>query len=329
MSPLPNVITAKTPIDQPLPSRQNLAAKLDCPFVALSNPHLSRAEESSKDWLSKYYGQSQIAARSFRSGMSQMMSGFYPYADQEALSLSTDYLSWAFMLDDIADESEIGMGASSLAKLLDGFDQILGGASLASDASPSEKALEDIAKRVKVRWGEDGLEEFRLHNSTYFGAMIWEANNRANSWIPDYPSYAAFRPAAGAVPPFFWLAERANEISLTQNLDQYAKLSSLAGRIICWYNDILSFEKEKARGDLHNLGIVLEYHSQLSVAEALQEAINISNGEVREFSKLAKLLRQQELQLHSAEERYLSILESIMATTLNWTLNSMRYANEA
>lgn len=60
------------------------------------------------------------------------------------------------------------------------------------------------------------------------------------------------RPAAGAVPPFFALVgplERLNLSAAVRAHPQLLELQRLAGGIVCWINDVLSFEKERKLND--------------------------------------------------------------------------------
>lgn len=97
----------------------------------------------------------------------------------------------------------------------------------------------------------------------YFGGVLWEANNRAGKWVPHESSFLMLRPAAGAVPPFFALVEPLEKLSLSaavRAVPQLLELQRLAGGIVCWINDVLSFEKERKLNDVHNLAIVYEVH---------------------------------------------------------------------
>lgn len=308
-----------------IPSRLAVFSSLQCPFQPLSNPHEEQAGVAASAWVRARFGSSR-AERLIAAGMERLTSGFYPTTSLNRLTWATKFLHWAFALDDLVDETAIGRGPREVAGLLERFDEQMQAYTL-PEPSPLEVAFSELLTELHTFVTPLQFQRFRVAMQAYFGAMLWEANNRAHRWIPDLQSYELFRPAAGAVPPFWMLIEPLEGVAM-EDVEQNAGLSEaaeLAGRIVCWYNDVLSYAKEYAAKDVHNLAIVLERHRYLSPTAAFHAAIELCNGEVERFVDVVQ--NSLEGQESAAMVHYVRVLGSMMATTLCWTMDSARYAD--
>jgi hypothetical protein len=315
-----------------VPDREMVGEALRCPFESNLNPVGNAAQERSSRWLERMYGDSPAVRRTVRSRMSWIVAGFYPTTDLERLCIATDYICWAFLLDDLGDETPAGQRPAQLAALFDRFDEVFRGVAIPAVSDVSVRALRDIVERLSRVATPGQLEAFFDANRAYFGGMLWEANNRAESYVPDEEAFLLLRPAAGAVPPFFGLIEPLESITLDAEVKSHPSveaLTTLAGRIVCWINDALSYEKERRLGDVHNLAIVYEVRRLLPPGAALSAAVAFSNSEVDEFMHLAATLPSFGSAQDKELGRYVQALGSVMRTTLDWTLGSARYAGIA
>jgi Terpene synthase family 2, C-terminal metal binding len=317
-------------LDSAIPDRRQILGAIQCPFAERINPHADSAERSSLQWLERL-GLVPSAGRLAAIGkahLTTLVAGFYPCAALEELKLASDYVCWAFALDDIGDETSIGERPARLMELFARFEQVLSGEALPESAGPLEHGLHQVVQRVASFTSARQLSEFLDGNRAYFGGMLWEANNRAHSWVPDETAYLTFRPAAGAVPSFFALIEPLERISLAPRARDHEAvrgLSRLAGSIICWTNDVLSYEKERAHGDFHNLVMVYEHHRQLLPGAAAAQAIASINAATRDFVAAAASLPSFGAAEDSELKRYIDTLRAVIRVTLSWTYDSARY----
>jgi len=317
-------------LESEIPSRQQLFAAIRCPFPLRINGHLEAVERSSLAWLQQLGLTTNLKqqARVSKAHLSTLVAGFYPEAELAELELASDYVCWAFALDDLGDETEVGERPARLMELFEGFELVLAGKAPSASASALDRGLYDVVQRVSDFTNREQLAEFLEGNRAYFGGMLWEANNRAHSQVPDEAAYLTFRPAAGAVPSFFSLVEPLERIELTPSIRAHEgvrKLARLAGDIICWINDVLSYEKERAHGDFHNLVMVYEHHRQLPPSVAAPQAIAFINSAMADFIATADHLpsfgRAEDQEL----KRYLDTLRAVIRVTLSWTFDSTRY----
>jgi 5-epi-alpha-selinene synthase len=315
--------------DDEIPSRANVAEALRCPFPLRLNQHVQAAHEHSLRWVKRVFKDDLLAQKAGRARMAWMVAGFYPSAGIAELSLAADYLCWAFALDDLGDETPIGERPAQLADLFEQFDSAFSGAPPSTDESAAVTALRDIVTRLRQIATADEVEAFRVGNQAYFGGMLWEANNRAGKWVPHESSFLMLRPAAGAVPPFFALVEPLERLRLSPAVKAHPhvlELQRLAGGIVCWINDVLSYEKERKLGDVHNLAIVYEVHRGLPPGAALTQAVKLSNAEVDGFLARAATLPSFSEEDDRMLARYIDVLGSMIRITRDWTLGSARYA---
>jgi 5-epi-alpha-selinene synthase len=317
--------------DDEIPSRATIAEALRCPFPLRINQHVRAAHEHSLRWVKRAFGDELLVKKTARARMAWMVAGFYPNAGIAELSLAADFLCWAFALDDLGDETAIGERPAQLASLFELFDAAFSDAPPHADEPASVAALRNIVVRLRQLASPEQVEAIRVGNLAYFGGMLWEANNRAGKWVPHESSFMMLRPAAGAVPPFFALVEPLERLVLSARVKahpQVLELQRLAGAIMCWMNDVLSYEKERKLGDVHNLAIVYEVHRGLPPGAALTQAVKLSNAEVDGFLARAATLPSFSDEEDAMLARYVDVLGSMIRVTRDWTLGSARYAGQ-
>jgi hypothetical protein len=313
-----------------LPERDRIAKALLCPFPSTLNPNLPVANAHVRAWLDRFVVHSDPAwvERAKKAEMAWFISGFYPTARVEELCVAATYLAWAFGLDDVGDETAVGQRPERLLKLFDRYEDIFLGRPAGTESSAV--ALSEILDQLSKYATPAQLKAFHEGNRAYFGAMLWEANNRHGGLVPEEGMYVMLRPAAGAVPCFAALIEPVERIELSDDARSHPglqRLVRLMGGILCFTNDVLSYEKERAKGDVHNLAYIYEHHRGLSPARAVAEAVGFNNASVADFleeeGKLPSFGAAQDVEV----KRYLAVLRSMIRVTLDWTLGSPRYSD--
>jgi len=319
--------------DNSLPSRTELLDAICCPFPLLINPNCDKAQRGSLEWLAQWGVLSNSGLRKAeRAQLTTLVAGFYPFCGPRELALASDYVCWAFALDDVGDETPVGSRPTRLLEFFKDFEQTLENRRLRPGASNLARAFENIWNRAREYTTASQLLEFAEGNRAYFGGMLWEANNRCANIVPDEVSYLTFRPAAGAVPSFFALIEPLERISLnasTRDCPELRELAKMAGNIICWTNDLLSYDKERIHGDVHNLVTVFEKHRGLPPPNAAREVVDLVNTVTGEFIALSESLPNFEAPEREKVATYLQVLRSVIRVTLNWTYESTRYSPES
>jgi hypothetical protein len=260
-----------------------------------------------------------------RARFAALMARAYPDATLADLCLAVSWLIFVFMLD---DHLEISLGRSperqrALA------DEMLGylrhGAPLVTLGGPLAGALADVWTRTRARTSPDWQARFVKHVAEYLAANAWEADNRSRGRIPPVAEYTRMRRHSAATAMFFDLAEALGTAGPVAGRYGQAGLALLrlhADNIVAWFNDLVSWPKEAAAGDPHNLVIVVRHELRLSVAEAIRHVVDRHDGEVRAFVAAGTMFRRHQAEMHGM----IDALEHWIRANVDWSRESGRYA---
>lgn len=324
------IMNSTSAVTDDMPDRDEIADSICMPFPYRCNVNVNHAHEHSIDWATsfKLIDTAESLDQLRAAEMAWMVAGFYPDAGANELDLAADYLCWAFSLDDIGDNTVMGRAPEFLAPQLQRLQEITEGKLPTHDDVALAQALADVVKRLAIIGSPADARRFASASHLYFDAMLWESQNRAAGIVPEERTYYQYRPAAGAVPIFISLIEPLEKLSLPQVMRSHPVVSRLeqsTGNVLCWINDVLSYEKERGHNDVHNLIIVLSAQYGLTLAEGLRLSIDRINEEVHSFLGAEACLPH--LNAHADKEmlRYCAVLRAMMAATFHWTLTSKRY----
>src|ERR1044071_2864737 len=144
-----------------VPDRDEIAASLYQPFTLNLNPNFAKAQGRSAAWLRNLkLLEGKRLHRAIDARMAGMSSGFYPTTGLDQLTLATDYLGWAFALDDVGDETDVGLRPQRLMELFDKFEEIFDGAVPSSKAIRLEVGLHDVLQRLSRFASSDQMRAF-------------------------------------------------------------------------------------------------------------------------------------------------------------------------
>ncbi len=256
-----------------------------------------------------------------------LMARAYPNAALPALQLISDWNTWLFLLDDQCDEAGLGRAPDHLAQVHAMVLDILHGGST-QERSPRILALCDLAARLQAYAGAAWLDRFMHQITEYFKASVWEAKNRARHRIPDLKTYLAMRPYTGAVYSYLALIEFANQLDLPATVHGHStvqQLMQMTNNVICWSNDLMSFDKELRHGDVHNLVLVLRYAQNHNLPKAMRLVASMHDAEVRRFQTLAASLPSFTAVVDADLQQYVRGLQFWMRANMDWSAATARY----
>jgi hypothetical protein len=162
----------------------------------------------------------------------------------------------------------------------------------------------------------------------YFTANVWEATNRRQGLIPDAASYRAMRPFTSAVYPCLMLIELAEQLRLPPQAYDHPdvqRLAEMTNNVISWANDIVSLDKERRQGDVHNLALILAHEQQLTLQAAVDQVAALHDAEVRGFIALAAQLPEFGPPIDADLRRYIAGMRFWMCANLDWSIGTARY----
>ncbi|SCE90959.1 Terpene synthase family, metal binding domain [Micromonospora viridifaciens] len=255
-----------------------------------------------------------------------------PEAPAEGLRLLTDLICWLFVMDDACDEDGLGASparlAPSVAELLAVLDRQGDPAAPAPTAGgPLGVALDDLCRRVRARQRPALLLRLVSELREYLLALLWEAANREHRRVPGVNEYVQMRRHTGGTRPSFTLTDLAYDGPPEEGRradPALAALDALAADLVCWCNDVFSYDKERTgTPDAHNLVAAIVGEDGRDEAAALRRAASLFNDGLAEYAEREAALAS------GADEAVRVVLtnrRNWIRATYDWSLAASRYA---
>lgn len=263
-----------------------------CPFTPAISPHADAVQRWSLHWATRHGLLERPGARAAfaRAKFANLMCRAHPGADEPELRLATAWLISIFVLDDlleralVRDPEPARAAVAEVVRLL--RDQrpapILG----AALGRPLAAALGEVWRRTEPRVSAAWRERFVGHVADYLAGTLWEAGNRTADRPPRLDEYRKMRHHSAATDMFFDLIEPMHGIELPAGLledPDFATARRAAGTVIGIFNDLISWPKEAAVGDHHNIVFSFQREHRLSLDEAVLAAVAEHDERVLEF----------------------------------------------
>lgn len=303
---------------------------LYCPFPSVVNRNVHAAHQHSLYWACKYdLAKGEAGLRHFEAARYAWLAArCYPTASPEELQLATEWNIWLFVHDDECDGRNIGRRPEELAIFHEKAHAIVCGEDLPTGGGHILEALYDLMQRT-ARMGSPAWRQRFLRNmDDYFGALRWEAENRAAHRMPNVADYLCMRSRTGAAALDIDLIELCEGIHLPAEVLDHPdirRLHAAARNAVCWANDIVSLEKEARCNELHNLALVLQQEHECSLKEAAEQAAAMHDEEMRIFISLTQQLPSFNQITDAVLQRHLIVLRAWMRGCLDWAGQSARY----
>jgi hypothetical protein len=301
-----------------------------CPFPSTLNIHVEAAQQHIGKWVQQFHLiTGEKALKRFKAAkFAWLAARAYPTAPLEKLWIVADWNVWLFIHDDQCDEAGIGKRPVQLAQLYDQFRNILlGGVPSLADTALTH-ALYELWQRMCRCSNVEWRKRFLCSVEDYFTSCIWEAENRVANHIPDVATYIRMRPFAGALNTDIELIELCEHIYVPAGVYAHPTVRSLTlmcNNAVCWSNDIISLEKERQSGDMHNLVIAVHHERQCSWQAAVDHVVGLHNAEVDHFVRLAQQMPEFSVEIDAELARYVVILCAWMRGNLDWAFDTGRY----
>ncbi|WP_331772883.1 hypothetical protein OG948_56495 (plasmid) [Embleya sp. NBC_00888] len=257
----------------------------------------------------------------------------YPSANLPELCLLGNWMTWLFILDDLNDEGTYGWDPEALEQALTSviFPDSFG---FGNTENPFGAALDDMAKRAGAHMSPQWRHRFQHHVLDYFRAYVWQSAHRREGQIPDADTFPQQRREAGAIIPSLDLIEFVESTTLPPGLyysRTYQRLLTTAANVVCWTNDLMTFEKEIARGDHQNLISVVSQAEDLTLDQAIATVRTRTGHEIERFlateADLPRLFAALAVspELQATALRCVDMLKAWMRGHVDWGKETARY----
>lgn len=310
------------------------AALTPPPFPTRINAHVAEVGERSARWaadlglVSTPDGVRRLAA----ANAADLAGRACPDADPDRLALLTDLITWLFAFDDACDDDGLGADPATLAPVIARLVEVLDvvgdepSAGPPAEAGPVDAALHDLNRRLRALDRPSLLLRFAKEMRDYLLAMLWEAGNRDHRRIPPVAEYVQMRRHTGAVNPSLTLTDLAYGVEPAAGHladPRLSRLDLLAVDLVCWCNDIFSYDKERRYGSNgQNLVVAIRAETGSTEEAALTGAATRFNGALTMYLELERAvlaIADPQVALFAAARR------SWIRGTYDWSMAATRY----
>ncbi|MFJ9774033.1 hypothetical protein ACIRVF_22805 [Kitasatospora sp. NPDC101157] len=324
-----------------MPTRVDFHLPFQAPVTRPSE--VERARLRTVDWA-REHGLLKPTDESVRYFLSMRLAdvatGFSPDARGADLDVMTDLITWTAVCDDffdgpVGDDPARAMAAvTELARVTTGA----AGATAAHPGNPLVSATADLwarmAEPMSDRWRLRAGRNWRR----FLLSFLAEADARRARRIPTVTEYFRLRQETMAMYVYLDAAERSDHREVPEAVlssEAVRELLALEIEILACCNDVHSVEHEEARGDTHNLVLVLERREGLSRDDAIERI----RGWVHERSERFLAVRAGLPRLwaalgltpaeRAAAEAHVTTMTHQMRVTYDWSRATARYTAPA
>jgi hypothetical protein len=302
---------------------------IEFPFPPRRNARGDGIEDHLLSWVRRHgLVRSGMAERRFRHArFGEFIRWVYPLSDN--LELAGEWNTWLFMFDDQFDDGPIGRQPERVASILHELMCVLSPTleSVPDARSSIGAALADLWPRMAASMSRSWRARFITHLHDYFHAYRQETDNRHRGVVPDLAGYLALRRGSGGVPTSLDLLEvcggRGLPAAVTGSLE-YHRVVQAASDLICWTNDIISVNKERARGELNNLVVVLHHAGSGAWPDCLREACDMVAARWRDFLACHDVVLSMRVS-HGVDGSDWEFVEHCLLAMKYWIVGSLRW----
>jgi hypothetical protein len=315
-----------------------IAFEFDIP--ARTSPDLERARNALDEWIPRSgLVRSEAGLRQLRSwDMALGAASVYPDATGPDLDLLCKWFCLAFLFDDQVDAEEADRPA-----LVAEFAREMLTIPLRPPGTPP-----DLPCPITVVWAEvwPGLAEgmsitwqdrFAANWGRFLAAHAHEISLTARKIPLDLNSYVRLRRVSVGIQHSLDASERSARFEIPPEAMAHPLMREirLAGvDVIAFMNDIHSLERERRRGDDHNLVTVLSRQADISAEAAVKEAVRMVEARLSDLKELEARIHDmcRELRLTPAKredvQRGVEAVRRWIRGNHDWGLRTGRYKNE-
>ncbi|KAF5373605.1 hypothetical protein D9758_000965 [Tetrapyrgos nigripes] len=304
-----------------------------CSFPLVYNEHGDGVASQSVRWLDTNCPALNAKRRKALYGLQagELTAYCYNTAPPERLRVISDFMNYLFHLDNISD----GM----MTKDTDLVSDAVMNALWFSDAySPTKGQPEEeinAAKLARDFWtrcipdaGPGCQSRFKETLGLFFEAVNIQATARDADVIPDLESYIDVRRDTSGCKPCWALIEYALGIDLPEFVAAdpvIMALNQYTNDLVTWSNDIFSYNVEQARGDTHNMIVILmECHGH-TLQSSMDYVGDLCKQTIDDFNENKTKIPSWGPEIDDNVQRYVEGLQNWIVGSLHWSFMTTRY----
>ncbi|MFB7636502.1 terpene cyclase [Streptomyces sp. NPDC056149] len=305
------------------------------PFESVDpNPGLEAARAPLWEWLDSFgLFTSDASRRRLEQLRNELISArYHPYADPELMPLLTQFMAWAWIVDEQFDDGPAGRDPTwcrrSIESILGIFDGQAG-------ARPLEAAGADLWRRLSAGRSQRWRRNFVAWSTAWLWTYYTETLDRVTSRYQTLDEYRLHRELGGAEHLFFALSEMGAGLDLRESVHRLPAMKlmrSAAAQHQALFNDILSLVKEEPVGYFHNAVALTVHHDRVTVPEACESVNSLLTVCIDQFLAAERALPSQLAAAgidDSLSEQALALAQAYKAHTrgnFDWHFEVTRYS---
>ncbi|KAI9060972.1 terpenoid synthase [Trametes sanguinea] len=296
-----------------------------CPLVGSTNPYYEQAAAESSAWVKSFNILSERKLAFLLQGSSELLvSHAYPYAPYEQFRTCCDFVNLLFVVDEVSDDQN-GKDARRTGEV---FLNVMRYPDW-DDGSALAQMTREFKHRLLASCGPNSYRRFLMHCDEYVNAVAREAEYRERGQVLDLESYQTLRRENSAIRVCFGLFEYALGIDLPDLVfqdEQFMTLYWAAADMVCWSNDVYSYNMEQAKGHTgNNIVTVLMQDKGID----LQAASNLVGAHFAQLMNRFVETKQRLPSFGAAVDdpvlKYIEAMEHWVIGNLEWSFESQRY----
>lgn len=307
------------------------------PFQAKINVHGRPAWEATREWMRRtgLVRDEDTMRRVERHRYWDLAARTHPLVGPDELAICAEWIMWLFFFDDSLDDLQRPEDHPQCRRIVDRLAPMVDAPF--GDIAPVtgvERAMVDICRRTLPSMSAEWGRRYLKHVGEYVHSMQREVDNRFSRRVPDLIEYADLRRQTGAVATLFDLIEFASHVEVPERVHDDAlmiNLENAANDCITLTNDILSYPKEVASGEVNNYVVVAQRVLQCPLEQAVAFVNNMQTARAETFCSTRELVERSyaRWRLDAAEQRacdvYMAGMESWIRGSLDYSYGSERY----
>ncbi|MFE4334809.1 terpene cyclase [Streptomyces sp. NPDC056831] len=306
-----------------------------CPFPQRTNPHVGHTRVHLDSWIRNtgLVHRDSARERFDQADFGAFVGMVYPNAGSKNLDLVADWFVWLFLVDDQLDDGHLGRSPERVRDVVAVMRSVIEGTGTGTlpdeDLPAAVVALVDLWERTTPTAAAHWRTRFGWHLTTYLTtATTWEAGNRAAGVVPSEETYIAKRRHTGAIHVCMDLIEIVAGIEAPESIhndSRFIAALEASCNVVCWANDVYSYEKEQMLGEIHNLVHLVRHHRGYGKQQALEHVCAEIATETERFLTAEAELLAAYPQLSWMLAPYLDGMRSWMRGNLDWSRQTPRY----
>ncbi|KZT73096.1 terpenoid synthase [Daedalea quercina L-15889] len=296
-----------------------------CTFKSSTNPHYTSAAAESSAWINGYNIFTDRKRAYFIQGCNELLVSYtYPYADYEQFRTCCDFVNLLFVVDETSDEQN-GADARHTGEI---FLNIMRDPTW-DDGTALAKMTREFRIRLLQFAGPGCLRRFLKHCEDYIDAVAKEAEYRERGVVLDMAAFEALRRENSAIRLCFGLFEFCFGVDLpdaVHNDPTFMTLYWAAADMVCWANDVYSYNMEQAKGIGGNNIVTVLMHNK---GVDLQTAVDLVGQHFKtlmdRFMEVKSRLPSWGSAVDQTVQMYVEAMEHWVSGNLEWSFETQRY----